>query len=402
MKMKKYLVLFLLASLLFGCGEKQETGTPVQTITLDLHVDQQLLLSEIADSIEVISLEQTDESDIAHVNRIIPYKDYYYIFQTIMFSNGSVLVFDKDGRFVRRIDKKGGGPGEYVDLHDMAIDSYRNELVLMTQPKGVFRYTLEGEYIDKVDATFANNLIVDEEGNYYMTPFCRDNTPCKLLMVNDKDSIPYGKVEKKHFVRVNQYFISNELEDYKGKIYYSFPLCDSIFDITDGRKTPFLYIDYNGRNLPIEKLFEEGKSLKAVSKDKAQYSECPRTDMFRITDDFLYVGSRDEEEHAFISLYSFKTGKTLSAHTLIDDMLFPKNNFSFKYFQTPLNVDDDGWLLWTVRPSWLLRPYQFFKEKLSSEKWAEFCNRNPKLVEVCSRLDEESNPVLLRIKVKDF
>ena len=151
--MRNILCLFVLISFL-SC-QKQEIGTPVQTITLDLHVDQQLLLSEIADSIEIISLEQTDESDIAHINRIIPYKDHYYIFQTIMFSNGSVLVFDKDGRFVRRIDKKGGGPGEYVDLHDMAIDSYRDELVLMTQPKGVFRYTLEGEYIDKVDAAFA-------------------------------------------------------------------------------------------------------------------------------------------------------------------------------------------------------------------------------------------------------
>ena len=398
--MRNILCLFVLISFL-SC-QKQETGTPVQTITLDLHVDQQLLLSEIADSIEIISLEQTDESDIAHINRIISYKDYYYIFQTIMFSNGSVLVFDKDGRFVRRIDKKGGGPGEYVDLHDMAIDSYRDELVLMTQPKGVFRYTLEGEYIDKVDAAFANNLMVDGNGNYYVTPSCYDNAPYRLLMVNDEDSIAYGKVEKKHFVRVNQYFISNELEDYNGRIYYSYPLCDSIFDITGGRKTPFLYIDYNGRNLPIDELFEEGKSLKAVSKDKARYSECPRTDMFRITDDFLYVGSRDEEKHAFISLYSFKTGKTLSAHTLVDDVLFPKNNFSFKYFQTPLNVDDDGWLLWTVRPSWLLKPYQFFKEKLSPEKWADFCNRNPKLVDVCSKLDEESNPVLLKIKVKDF
>jgi len=59
-------------------------------------------------------------------------------------------------------------------------------------------------------------------------------------------------------------------------------------------------------------------------------------------------------------------------------------------------------LLWFVRPSWLLRGYNTYKKNVSPEKWEAFCKRHPKLVEVCSQLDEESNPVLFRIKVKDF
>ena len=49
-----------------------------------------------------------------------------------------------------------------------------------------------------------------------------------------------------------------------------------------------------------------------------------------------------------------------------------------------------------------MRGYETYKKKLSKEKWDIFCEHNPKLVEVCSQLDEESNPVLLRMKLKDF
>ena len=42
-------------------------------------LDKKLFLSEIADSIDIIPLEQTNESDIGLVWRVIPYKDKFYM-----------------------------------------------------------------------------------------------------------------------------------------------------------------------------------------------------------------------------------------------------------------------------------------------------------------------------------
>jgi hypothetical protein len=67
----------------------------------------------------------------------------------------------------------------------------------------------------------------------------------------------------------------------------------------------------------------------------------------------------------------------------------------------PIAVEDNC-LLWLVDPSWLLQGYEYYKEKLSSEKWTEYCKRYPLVTEVCGKLDEESNPVLLKIKIKNF
>ena len=100
----------LLSFIIIGvsCQSVEKTDSFVKNIVLDLNTSQELRLSEIADTVEIIPLEQTYNSDIAQVERFIPYKEHYYVLNTIGFSNGSLLVFDKNGNFVRRIDKRGG------------------------------------------------------------------------------------------------------------------------------------------------------------------------------------------------------------------------------------------------------------------------------------------------------
>ena len=171
--------------------------------------------------------------------------------------------------------------------------------------------------------------------------------------------------------------------------------------MTGGKRVPYLYIDYNGRNLPIDKIFAEDRNLSESMKIAANYSNCFRTDIFRITDKFLYIGSIDGENNGFISFYSFNTGKVLSAHRLIDDVFFPDNAFRFRPFRMPMAVEGNC-LLWLVNPSWLLQGYEFFKENLNAEQWEAYCKRHPSVVEICQKLDEESNPVLLRIRLKNF
>lgn len=373
----------------------------VENILLDLNTEQQLRLSEIADTVEVILLEQTDESDIARVERIIPYKDKYYIMSSIGFSNGRVHIFDKYGNFIQEIDKRGGGPGEYADLQDISIDSKNEELIFMTQPKGIYRYDLQGNFISKVRGDYGLNLAVDSEGNFYKTNRCSKETPNRLLLVNDKDSIPYCEMDDKYFVMVNHYSFTNEFDEHKGTVYYSYPCCDTIFDVTGGKKRPYLYIDYNGKNLPIDKIFSEDRSMNESRKIADRYRECFRTDVFRITDDFLFVGSVDGEKHGMISLYSFKTGKVLSAHRLVDDVFFPENTFTFRPFRIPIAVEENS-LLWLVDPVWILQGYEYYKEHLKQDEWDAYCKRHPQMVEVCSKLSEESNPVLLKIKIKEF
>ena len=398
--MKNNILLLLIISFI-SCQDVRETDLVVKNILLDINVNQELRLSEIADTVEIILLEQTDESDVARVERILPYKEKYYVLSSVGFSNGRVHVFDKQGRFMQMIDKRGGGPGEYEDLQDIAINPQNDELVFMTQPKGIFRYDLEGNFISRVKGGYGMNVAVDSQGNFYKTNRCYEDTPDRLLMVNNKDSVSFGKIEADNFIMVNHYSFTNEFDSHNGRVYYSYPCCDTIFDVTGGKKVPVWYIDYNGKNLPIDKIFSADKNLNESMKMMSGYVNRFRTDVFQIADDFLYVGSVDGEKHGVISLYSFKTGTDFSAHRLIDDMFFPDNSFTFRPFRMPIAVEGNS-LLWLVNPEWLLQGYEYYKENLSPEKWTEYCKRHPQMIEVCSKLDEESNPVLLKIKIKNF
>ena len=398
--MRKIILLSLIVSFV-SCQDMKEVDFSVENIQLNIGTGQELRLSDIADEVEVILLEQTNESNIGRVERILPYKDKYYVMNSIGFSNGWVDVFDKHGKFVQKIDKRGEGPGEYEDLQDIAINPKNDELVFMTQPKGIFKYDLEGNFISRVKGRYGMNMAADSQGNFYMTKRCYEETPYRLLMVNDKDSVSFGMVDEDFYIAVNHYSFTNEFDSYKGRVYYSYPCCDTIYDVTGGKKVPVWYINYSGKNLPIDKVFAADKSLEESMKLMSRYQDCYRTDIFRIADDFLYVGSVDGEKHGVVSLYSLKTGKVLSGHRLVDDVFFPDNTFTFRPFRLPIAVEDNC-LLWLVDPSWLLQGYEYYKEKLSSEKWTEYCKRYPQVTEVCGKLDEESNPVLLKIKIKNF
>ena len=400
--MKHISALFTLLALLCfsSCQSNEPSGTPVQNVVLDLDLDQKLFLSEIADSIEVIPLEHTDESSIKLVWRVIPYKGRYYIMNG--YTDSNVLDFDKQGKFVYKIDKRGQGPGEYISLNDIAIDPKCEELNLLTALNGVFRFDLDGGFIDRItgygNATY---MAVDSLGNMYLIRDCNESNPNRLIFMT-KDSISYeDRVTKNDFLRFKHYTFGTEIIADGGNVYYSRPYCDTIFNVVNGIMNPILYIDYNGKNLPVKDIFKEGRSLKALDEEKDRYKDCFRTDVFRFSDNFLYVSAMDGNGNNIMTLHSFKTNKNLSGHRLVDDVFFPNNTSVLKGFNIPWTVED-GWLLWFVRPSWLLRGYNTYKKNVSPEKWEAFCKRHPKLVEVCSQLDEESNPVLFRIKVKDF
>lgn len=162
-----------------------------------MNTSQHIGFSEFAESIDFTLFEQTDESNISLVKRIISHKDRYYLLNTQGYTHCTILVFDKQGNFIYKLDKRGGGPDEYVELEDFAIDKKNDELVLLTYPKGIYVYDLEGNFIRKDLGKHGRDVAVDAKGNIYQTMRCSEESPFRLLYISPNDTCFYAPVEKK-------------------------------------------------------------------------------------------------------------------------------------------------------------------------------------------------------------
>ena len=122
---------------------------------------------------------------------------------------------------------------------------------------------------------------------------------------------------------------------------------------------------------------------------------------FGLADHYVYVGSTNKVFQNFLTLYSRKTGRTFSSHRLVDDMYLKGNILPLTAKVIPHN-SDNGDILWEVEPNYLIDGYRKYMSNLSEPRRAEFKEKYPDLVRICTSLKEDDNPVLLRIKVKEF
>lgn len=97
-------------------------------------------LSEIADSVVCIKL-QTDSLDVLGKVREIVIREKYIYAQDVL--QQSVFVFDKSGKFISKLAKRGKGPDEYVWMGPIYIDEEEQYIdVIDKGPSLLKRYTI--------------------------------------------------------------------------------------------------------------------------------------------------------------------------------------------------------------------------------------------------------------------
>ena len=58
-------------------------------------------------------------------------------------------VFDKKGKYIKQIGKKGEGPDEFQVITDVFIDKTRNVILFLSHFGSVLIYDIEGNYIGR-------------------------------------------------------------------------------------------------------------------------------------------------------------------------------------------------------------------------------------------------------------
>lgn len=156
--MKSKMIYILLDLLLFACNSKNPqqvvSDIPKKNSFYTVNVPdlwknkREIFLSEIAESIEYIPLETSNESLIGNVLDVQLTDDYIFISQRIR-DNKPLLQFDRSGNFIRQIGKIGRGPEEYVAMRGFSIDRDKEIIYVLASYNGkVLSYSFDGDYIN--------------------------------------------------------------------------------------------------------------------------------------------------------------------------------------------------------------------------------------------------------------
>ncbi len=155
--------LFVLVILATSC--KPSKNELFEFNPLDL-VEREILLSEIADEISYVPL---DNKIPIGQNPVIKFVDgFFYVSD----SENGLMVFSERGEFIRRIGQKGRGPGEYRFSRTFTIDGVTGT-IYVKDLENIIRYSNDGEFMGnlRLDQYAGSIDFIQIYGPYLFAPY---------------------------------------------------------------------------------------------------------------------------------------------------------------------------------------------------------------------------------------
>ena len=150
MRLKAICTLLICSVLLCLSACNQKSIQEDVLITLDTHIaiktKKEIRLSEIAESIEYVKLETTPESLISNGTFLVGEKYIVYCNR----NPAKVILFNREGKYIREIGTVGKGPGEFMYPIYMELDSDENRLLVESyEPRSnkLFEFNIQGELL---------------------------------------------------------------------------------------------------------------------------------------------------------------------------------------------------------------------------------------------------------------
>ena len=433
----KYILLLLVITLL-GCSsnKKQEMTSklkiPVINLSKNVSSVPSLLLSEVAEKLEIVPLEMTDESVLSDITEMqvtdhniwIDHGREFYIYR-----------FSRSGKFLNKIGSIGQGPGEYTTYSTFLVDEDKKEVYIIANTNGVLAYDFEGNFKRKIvdiqtilqlfssvyDQYILNNQKFFATQNFGLyRPIDKDLLWSFVSLSDDFQKKKYFKnpahVGKEELIIANranmdrmvnywrEYLTS--MDTYNAQLTLKYPDTDTIY----------CYDDATNQLLPQYAIFtdEEKGDYEATHlwfKDRKSF------DYFSIfsyypTKDFVYlIGSKGEEVYTYC--YNKKDGsvRLQKRQSAITERDVPWFSFPLRQMKRDFVLDNDlGGGDFTVDSRSSGKYWIDILDSSDNENWIDIDqiksstvideSKKKELIQVLESATEDSNPILMIATLK--
>jgi len=287
MKRKYLLIIIYSLALSISCTkhnktiESSESGRYVidlDNITND--PNNYFVYSTLYKGIRTILLETNDSCLVGEINKMQVYDQFIFILDNSIAK--SLLVFDREGRFIRKIGRVGGGPGEYVEPTDFTLDTENRTIyVLDMHTKRINKYDLiTGNFLYPINLQNSSNCQHIEiiGGKLYADAYFYMQSKDNYLLSCIHD--PSG-VEEANYLNVMKYNkgFNNKNINF-GKVFYLLengnavfvqPFMDHIIEINSD--SIFTLIDIKSKNVLTLENIEAGMEKRPFMSEIMQFDK---------------------------------------------------------------------------------------------------------------------------------
>jgi hypothetical protein len=189
MKKAETILVTILLVAMTGCVSKQSTDDLIIVDVTKSYPQKELILQDFMD-VEYIPLETNDE--FLTQGRVMAIgKNILLVMNRI--DDGDIFVYDRNGKALRKINRKGEGGEEYLFINNIILDEENNEMfVNSVRAKKILVYDLDGKF--KRSIRYPDNINYD---NVHL--YDKDNLICYDSSINNKEGEERGS-QSYHFM----------------------------------------------------------------------------------------------------------------------------------------------------------------------------------------------------------
>lgn len=141
--MKRFFLLWWVGcSLCWSCSDKNTTD--YQVFKVDPASESKESFDCFYHLKEVIPLETTDSSVMGDIMKVISAKDRIFV---APWNGKGIFVFNREGKYLNRIDREGRGPGEYLKISDFMVEEDPEEIVVYAREGKLNFYDWNGNFL---------------------------------------------------------------------------------------------------------------------------------------------------------------------------------------------------------------------------------------------------------------
>jgi len=188
----------------------------------------------------------------------IVYKDNtYYIHDWMNRMNSKLVAFDKKGNPVLSLNKRGKGPGEYLQISDFDIDDNKDLWIVDGQNDVLLHYSDECRFIDSKKLPFEVSYIKCINGGMLFFVLSKWNISDykneQILLSDTALNIRKSMLNYDKFVDPDFEFPSFGFTELNGSLLYHQPISDTVYKINnEGELIKTYNFDFGSRTVPDE------------------------------------------------------------------------------------------------------------------------------------------------------